>query len=183
VARRDRGGRPQDDPRDHPRRRGDEANRLAIQTTANTGKPLTPLEEAKAWKRIQELTGKNANELAKLLGRSKSTVGDRLALAEAPEVFKPLFAQGAFTAAAAPVTRKFANVPPKVLDRHAVDKRVPVNYNWASCIREQKPIPLNQIEAQLHSAARQWTCDVAEVPKNLAALFEGDTFDVGEQEV
>jgi ParB/RepB/Spo0J family partition protein len=157
----------------------DEAQRLAIQTTANTGKPLTPLEEAKAWKRIQELTGKNANELAKLLGRSKSTVGDRLALAEAPEVFQALFAQGAFTAAAAPVTRKFAKVPPKILDN--VVTRCCRNYNWSQYIRAQKPIPLNLIETELGQELA-WD-GVQAVPKNLAALFEGDTFDVGDQKM
>lgn len=58
------------------------SRRLATQLEANTGKPLTPLEEAKAFARLIEDSGLSVADLADHLGRAKSTVAERLALLE-----------------------------------------------------------------------------------------------------
>lgn len=60
----------------------DELQRLLTQLGANTGLPLTPLEEARAFHRAIELSGKSATEIAELAGRPRSTVGERLGLLE-----------------------------------------------------------------------------------------------------
>jgi ParB/RepB/Spo0J family partition protein len=58
-----------------------EADRLRTQLVANTGKPLTPIEEAKAFKRMLDLQpGLSVADLAEQIGRPRSTVGERLAL-------------------------------------------------------------------------------------------------------
>jgi ParB/RepB/Spo0J family partition protein len=58
----------------------DDARRLATQLEANTGKPLTPLEEAHAFLRIAQSTGMTPAEIAEFTGRPKSTVAERLGL-------------------------------------------------------------------------------------------------------
>jgi upstream activation factor subunit UAF30 len=58
------------------------SRRLATQLEANTGKPLEPLEEARALGRLVEDTGMPVGDLADFLGRPKSTVAERLALLE-----------------------------------------------------------------------------------------------------
>ena len=60
----------------------DPAARLALQLTANSGKPLSPLEEARAFGRLLEDTGASVADVAKMLGRAPSTVAERLALLE-----------------------------------------------------------------------------------------------------
>lgn len=56
------------------------AGRLITQLVANTGKPLTPLEEARAYARILKATGMSQTELADLLGVARTSLNERLAL-------------------------------------------------------------------------------------------------------
>lgn len=58
------------------------AARLADQLSHNAGKPLTPLEEAAAYKTIVDETGMSAADVADYLGKPKSSVAERLALLE-----------------------------------------------------------------------------------------------------
>ncbi len=147
----------------------DEAKRLVRQSVANTGKPLTALEEAKAWKRVQELTGMNAAQLAKVLGRPKSTIGDRLALAEAPEAFHQLFAKGVLSAAAAPIVRQFSEVPNKTLER-AVEQMME---NWAFSEAEDqgRAVPLEQARQIIERTICFGV--MREIPKELEKEFRG----------
>lgn len=154
----------------------DEATLLIQQSTFNTGKALSAGQEARTWKRIQELTGKNIAELARLLGRPKSTVSDRIALSEAPEVFRPLFECGAFTAAAGPIARKYAQVPAKTLER--VVSQSTNSWRWNRYVADGKPIPMKEIESALESELS--FAGVQKVSKPLAPYFKGATFPVGD---
>lgn len=59
----------------------DAFQRLAAQLIANSGKPLTPMEEARAYATLLEARpGTSLADLATLVGRPRSTVGDRLSL-------------------------------------------------------------------------------------------------------
>lgn len=58
------------------------ARRLVTQLVANTGKPLTPIEEARAYARILNDGGLTMTELSALLGTPRSTIGERLILVE-----------------------------------------------------------------------------------------------------
>jgi ParB/RepB/Spo0J family partition protein len=60
---------------------GDRAERLETQLTANVGKPLTPIEEARAYAELMPAHGTVAS-LARALGRPERSVGERLQLLE-----------------------------------------------------------------------------------------------------
>jgi hypothetical protein len=60
----------------------DDVERLRTQLVANTGKPLTPIEEARAFAQLIERTGMSHEELAKFLGRPRSTISERLRVLE-----------------------------------------------------------------------------------------------------
>lgn len=74
-----------------PRRdQEDEYDRLRTQLVANTGKPLTPVEEARSFARMLEMRRCSIEQLAKDLGRPRSTVSERLALLELGPWVKPI---------------------------------------------------------------------------------------------
>jgi ParB/RepB/Spo0J family partition protein len=58
------------------------ARRIATQLEANTGKPLTALEEARAFLQVIHATGMNIAELAEFTGRPKSTIAERSPILE-----------------------------------------------------------------------------------------------------
>lgn len=61
--------------------KGDAFQRLATQLIANSGKPLTPMEEARAYAQLMEAQPEiSLGDLAKVVGKPRSTVGDRLTL-------------------------------------------------------------------------------------------------------
>lgn len=97
----------------------DDGDRLLHQVVFNDGKRLTPMEEARSWKRIMTAKGWTAQQLAKALGRGKSTVSDRLALLDAPAPFRKYFESGLLTAAAAPIVRPLLDLPARALERVA----------------------------------------------------------------
>lgn len=147
----------------------DEATRLIRQSTFNTGKPLSPLEEAKAWRRVQELTGMNAGSLAKLLGRAKSTVGDRLALAEAPEAFHQLFGAGLLTASAGPIVRRYSEVPNKTLEKAV--SLIMDRWEFEEAKQQDRAVDLATAERVINYVI----CNEAmrEVPPDLLSEFRG----------
>lgn len=61
----------------------EDVSRLLGQLVSNTGKPLTPVEEARAFARMMELAPDlSVAELARRLGRPRTTIQDRLSLLE-----------------------------------------------------------------------------------------------------
>jgi ParB/RepB/Spo0J family partition protein len=154
-----------------------EARRLVRQTIENTGKPLSKFEEARAWKRVMELTGCNINQLAKMLSKSKSTVSDRLALVDAPKVFQPLFESGELTAAAAPVLRKFAHVPSPILEK--VLKTAQDDWGWEDALRDNKGVvPVEDFERIIEDVLLGQEGALAEVPVELRGEYGGETIDI-----
>lgn len=114
----------------------DPADRIIRQIVRNEGKPLTPVEEALAFKRA--IDGKRAGgnkrygmvQLAHDLGYAKSTVGDRLTLTELPKFWLDLIVHGPLQASHAPILYKYRLVPEdfqrKVLEKMKDD------YIWPS---------------------------------------------------
>jgi len=96
-----------------------DGEKLLRQNLANDGKRLRPMEEARSWKRIMDAYGWSIQQLADGLGKAKSTVSDRLAMLNAPAPFQPLFASGALSPAAAPIVRRYANLPERVVKAFA----------------------------------------------------------------
>jgi upstream activation factor subunit UAF30 len=60
----------------------DEVQRLAVQLVANTGKVTPPIQEAKKFHRMLQLSGMSVAALAEILGRAPSSVAERVALME-----------------------------------------------------------------------------------------------------
>jgi upstream activation factor subunit UAF30 len=114
-------GRPRGSALHRARRHGRAlARRLATQLEANTGKPLTPLEEARAFLQVIEATGMNVADLAEFLGRPKSTVAERLALLELGPwlpLIEPASRAVARGEGAAPAAHGAGHVP-RARDRH-----------------------------------------------------------------
>jgi len=147
----------------------DEGDKLLHQNLFNDGKRLKPMEEARSWKRIMASKQWTIAQLAKALGRPKSTVSDRLAILEAPAAFRPLFETGTLTAAAAPILRAYAELPDKVLEDLVKDL---TEHEWEDEIAEGKPIALDQVKRGLQSSI-----DVGDVlrpiDKRMAEMYTG----------
>ena len=70
-----------------------EADKIALMVTSSQGKPLEPLERAKAYQRLKQ-QGWTNDEIAKKVKRSPSDVANMLALAEVPEPLKEMVRGG-----------------------------------------------------------------------------------------
>lgn len=70
-----------------------EADKIALMVTSSQGKPLEPLERAKAYQRLKQ-QGWTNDEIAKKVKRSPSDVANMLALAECPEGIKEMVREG-----------------------------------------------------------------------------------------
>jgi ParB/RepB/Spo0J family partition protein len=95
----------------------DRADRLVFQLTSNTGKPLSPLEEALAWKAILDDTHWSQAKLAEVFGIPRSSVGDRIRLAELPEAWQALLRTGHITVSQAVEVCRFRKLPAHVQAR------------------------------------------------------------------
>lgn len=127
-----------------------EADRLIVQIVSNTGKPLTPIEEALAFRRIiadrrmdrfdPPENGKppklieagdkkyGAVALARELGISKSTVTDRLAVTEIPEFWIKFIVAGPLQTSHVPALHKIREMPEKYQLR--VLARMQEHHEW-----------------------------------------------------
>lgn len=70
-----------------------DADKIALMVTSSQGKPLEPLERAKAYARLKA-QGWTNDEIAKKVKRSPSDVANMLALAECPEPIKDMVRGG-----------------------------------------------------------------------------------------
>lgn len=155
-----------------PDRALDETERLLAQIAHNSGRPLTALEEAKAFARLVE-QGLSQAEIARRTGRPRATVGDRLAMVEAPEAFMPLFASGELSAAAAPIVRQFAELPPAVAKKLVEEARD--SWTYERDRNPGKPVPLATVKLAFEDTLR---FDFCPLPTEHAAEYSGPTFTV-----
>lgn len=107
----------------------DDADRLITQITANTGKPLSPIEQARAFKKILDADEKLTQvELAKRLGVPRSTVGDRIRLFELPAQWLELLESGQLQVSHAPALMPFREMKAAIHDK--VVKDVQQSHEW-----------------------------------------------------
>lgn len=161
----------------------DRARRLLRQFQENFHKKLEPLQEAELLKELRDATGYSVEQLEKVSGKPRSTINDRLALADAPAPFKPLFADGVLSAAAAPLIRKYADVPSEILER-AVSS-ASRTWEWNKAIRERRAIALNHVESELKRVIlgdEYGAGMLAEVPDKLSLLYQGPKVAIGKKE-
>lgn len=114
----------------------EELDRLITQLGANSGKPLTPMEEARAFARACELSGKSAAEVAELAGRPRSTVGDRLALLELGP-WQPLIEKGVIPVSYAVRALVPLRGVPDDCHRQAI-AAIQKDYRWAHRTKAEK---------------------------------------------
>lgn len=111
-----------------------EGDRLVRQILHNSGKPLTPMEEALAFKRIVDDRRSNGDkrygvvQLARDLGIPKSTVTDRLAMTEIPGFWMPVIANGPLQTSHVPLLHKWRKVPEKFQLR--AFEQMKADYRW-----------------------------------------------------
>lgn len=153
----------------------DAGKRLIMQLSRNRGaEPLTPIEEANALKTAKASTGATLAQLEEATGIPKTTISDRLALAEAPAPFQPLFIKGVIGASAAPIVRKYADVPVPILEKGVANCLV--DFRWARYTNDGKAVPNKEVEDVLEMELL--TQQMQEVPDSLALLYQGGTVEI-----
>jgi ParB/RepB/Spo0J family partition protein len=156
----------------------DPADRLVRQIVRNEGKPLTPVEEAKAFKRIideRRAAGEKTYgvvQLAKELGIAKSTVSDRVALMEVPKPFEALFTSGELSPAAAPIVRKLAEVPDAFLTKAL--KKARENYEWKDAVKQGIPVPLQLVRGLENDLFSTWNGVLYPLTAEMAKEYKGE---------
>jgi ParB/RepB/Spo0J family partition protein len=114
----------------------DAGDRIIRQLVRNEGKPLTPVEEALAFKKIIESKHAAGDkkygvvQLARDLGIAKSTVSDRLTLTEIPAFWLELIVKGPLQLSHAPILHRWRKVPEKYQQRAL--EQMKNDYRWPS---------------------------------------------------
>jgi ParB/RepB/Spo0J family partition protein len=90
----------------------EEVDRLITQLAANAGKPLTPIEQARAFKKALDADPKLTQaKLAERLGIPRSTIGDRIRLIEIHPAWMKLIESGKLQVSHAPLIHQYRAVP------------------------------------------------------------------------
>lgn len=126
----------------------DAADLLIVQATLNSGKPLTPLEEADLCYTLHHEHKLSQQEIADRLGLKRSTVGDRVRLGELPKVWQDPIRRGKLSISHAPIIQRFLPIPEKhqaklakatldcLVDRAADDQRPATLEDFEEAIEE-----------------------------------------------
>jgi ParB/RepB/Spo0J family partition protein len=138
-----------------------ESDRLLKQLTSNTGKPLTPVEEAFAFKRIMDAEGWSQNELAKQLGRPRSVVGDRIRLAELHPAWLELIGKGALQPSHAAILSPYSAVPDEYQEKAAA--LIAGDYRITSHTKAGEPVPLADFQYAIYGAYRDFIKPLSDV--------------------
>lgn len=143
--------------------------RIVRQAALNASKQLSPMDEARMFKRVQDETGWSEEKIGEIFQRKKSTVADRLALVNAPEAFQALFLSGLLSASAAPIVRKFFSVPENILEMAA--RTAPADLSWEAAKRAGKPVELKDVGRVLDKIILGER--MRELPEHLVLLYQG----------
>lgn len=128
--------------------------RLLRQVTSNTGKPLTAIEEALAYKSIMEEEGWTQAELARNLGKPKSLVGDRIRLIELDAVWLDAISSGKLQVSHAPVLSTWSVVPSEYQAKAA--KNLFDDYRYKRFEEGKGTLPVDELPRLLRVAFRDY---------------------------
>lgn len=152
----------------------DEIHRLVHQLASNRHLEMNPVDEAAAIKRIHDAYPHlTMQQLATTVSRKKSTVMDRLALAEAPAPFQPLFTKNVIGASAAPIVKKYKDLPAVILEQ--VVGAVQEDFTWTRHIEKGEAVPNKDVEDTLHREVMQRLNPVDDA---LALFYNGQTVEI-----
>lgn len=151
-----------------------EGKRLLRQVTSNTGKPLTPIEEAMAYKRIMEVEGWGQAELARQLGKPRSVVGDRIRLIELDPVWLEAISAGKLQVSHAPILSTWSVVPSKWQQKAAAT--LFDDYRFKRYADGDGTLPIDELPRLLEVAFRPYIC-----PMDRCKGYRGPTVKVKHQ--
>jgi ParB/RepB/Spo0J family partition protein len=149
-----------------------ESARLLRQLTANTGKPLTPVEEAFSFQRLMQSQDWSQAELARQLGRPRSVVGDRIRLVELDQIWLDLIAEGKLQVSHAPIIHQYRSVPSEYQAK-AAKNIFEGDDNWQ--MRRYKngdAIPVSEFRKVLNSAFRDFIIRLDQVRSYKGPVLE-----------
>lgn len=151
-----------------------EGERLLRQLTANTGKPLTAVEEAFAFKRLMDSQGWSQAELARHLGRPRSVVGDRIRLVELDPAWLAGIADGRLQVSHAAILSTFSAVPADYQAKAA--KNFFEDYRIKRFLEGGGSVPIGDMPRMLYVAFRDYIKAVDKTPG-----YRGPTIEIKDQ--
>jgi ParB/RepB/Spo0J family partition protein len=149
--------------------------RLMKQIVTNQGKPLTPIEEAFAFRQIMTDAKISQNELAKRLGIPRSTVGDRIRLIEIHPAWLELIEQGKLQVAHAAFIHRYRDVtPPEAHEKAVAHALSDKSYRIGIPIREGLVVQVDgQFKSDLFAAYSHWLRPLEDVPGYEGPIVKG----------
>lgn len=149
----------------------DRAERLLVQLASNTGRPLTPFEEAEAWADIMELKGWTQVELAKSLNVPRTTVGDRMRLRSVAAFWRDLMKKGVLQLSHAPALAKYSIIPekwqPEIWDRMRKE-----DYQLHADVEEGAPPSVRRFADALERAIKSFTHPLFKTQHGDSCVFD-----------
>lgn len=139
-----------------------EGKRLLRQVTANTGKPLTVVEQAKAYKAIMIAEGWSQAQLARHLGIARSVVGDRIRLIELDAAWLEAIDSGQLQVSHSPFISQYRLVPTEY-QRKAATKLLE-DYRTRRYLDNGGSIPVDEFPRLLYLAFRDYIKSVDKTP-------------------
>lgn len=139
-----------------------EGRRLLRQVTANTGKPLTAVEQGLAYKAIMVAEGWSQADLARHLGIPRSVVGDRIRLIELDAVWLEAIGAGKLQVSHSYALSQFGAVPTEYQKKAAT--RFFDDYRVKRFLDGGGSIPVDEIARLLYIAFRDYIKPVAKTP-------------------
>jgi ParB/RepB/Spo0J family partition protein len=136
--------------------------RLIRQVTANTGKPLTAVEQGMAYASIIEEEKLTQAQLAKALGIPKSTVGDRIRLIELDPVWLDAIASGKLQVSHAPALSVFSAVPSEYQKKAAAN--LLSDYRLERFTKDGGTVPVDELPRLLYVAFRDYIKETSKTP-------------------
>jgi ParB-like chromosome segregation protein Spo0J len=138
--------------------------RIVQQIESNTHIPLTPLERAKAYKKLLDADW-SYNKIAKYVGKSAQHVSDYIGMLQAPRQIQEAVEDGKMSATAAITAVKSPEMTAKASEQLSEGKEVQVKD-----VAEYKPMTMKQARAAIKKATSYF--DV-ETSKEKRARWEG----------
>ena len=143
--------------------------RLLQQVVTNDGKPLTPMEEALAFRSLMQMNDWSQTELAKRLGKPRSLVGDRIRLVELDDAWLELIGKGILRTSHAATLSIFAPVPAEYQKKAAAN--LVEDYRAKRYIDEGDAIPVDEFRSLVYVAFRNYIKPLSDVRG-----YKGPTF-------
>lgn len=147
-------------------------DRLLTQLTANTGKPLSPIEQARAFKLLlDDEDGLSQAELAKRLGIARSTIGDRIRLIEIHPAWMKLIESSRLQVSHAPLIHQYRAVPDEYQVKAA--GKVTAGEGWQIAKYDKADvIPIAALRGILRDAFKDYVVKLDEVRSYKGPVLE-----------